>query len=134
MSQEEARGEWVALTQQDIEQLKALARKQVRSIRARVDRFASPEERCKVGRRLDPSTAEVFFIYAQVVDPYGDCDDLPAEAHCVGREWFAVDPVERIAVHARDIPDEIWTLLESKRREANAEGWRQVFSTGRRTS
>jgi hypothetical protein len=134
MSQEGARGVEVTLTQQEIEQVEALARERDRSIGACVDRFASPEERCKVGRRLDPSTAEVFFIYAQVVDPYGDCDDLPAEAHCVGREWFAVDPVERIAVHAEDIPDEIWILLEPKRREANAEGWREVFAAVRRTS
>jgi hypothetical protein len=68
------------------------------------------------------------------VDPYGDCDDLPAEADCVGREGFAVDPLGRIAVHAEDIPDEIWILLEAKRREANAEGWREVLSAVRRTS
>lgn len=34
--------------------------------------YARPDEREDVGRRIDPDTANVFFIYAQVIDPYGD--------------------------------------------------------------
>lgn len=35
-----------------------------------ITRYARPEEREDVGRRIDPSTAHVFFVYAQTMDPY----------------------------------------------------------------
>jgi hypothetical protein len=131
MNQGEARGTWITLTEGEMEHLAAVAREKAHWLDTQVNRFASRAERSVVGRRLNPSTAQVFFIYAQVVDPYGECDDLPPEADCVGREWFAMDPVERIAVHADDIPEETWILLDQKRRAANAEGWRKLLA-GRR--
>ena len=41
------------------------------------------------GRKIDPATAEVDWRYAQVLDPYGVCPDLPEECDCIGREYFA---------------------------------------------
>jgi hypothetical protein len=57
-------------------------------------RFAEPDEREHVGRRIDPETAHVFFVYAQTLDPYGDGPHLPPERQQVGREYFAIDPRE----------------------------------------
>ena len=34
--------------------------------------------RKEVGRHIDPDTAEVDWVYAQVLDPYGDARDLMA--------------------------------------------------------
>jgi hypothetical protein len=39
-----------------------------------------------VGRQIDPETAEVDWIYAQILDPYGDDPDLPEEYQQLGRE------------------------------------------------
>jgi hypothetical protein len=77
--------------------------------------------------RIDPVTAIVWFEYAQVLDPYGDEPDLPDEAFCVGREWFAADPDERFAVHFSDLPQATRDQLEEKRRAADREGWRALF-------
>jgi hypothetical protein len=79
------------------------------------------------GERIDPDTAEVFFIYAQVLDPYGDDLNLPEECYCVGREWFAADPIERLPVAFRDLPHSTEKRLEEKRRTADREGWRVIF-------
>ena len=89
-------------------------------------RYAQPHERTAVGERIEPATAEVWFNYAQVLDPYGELE-LPPEADCVGREWFAADPVERIAVHFYDLPDATLHALEDKRRAADREGWAEIF-------
>jgi hypothetical protein len=45
-----------------------------------------------VGRQIDPETAEVDWIYAQTLDPYGDHPDLPEEYQQLGREYFARSP------------------------------------------
>jgi hypothetical protein len=90
-------------------------------------RLARREERKAVGRRIDPATANVFFEYGQVVDPYGDDPDLPEEWWCVGRMFFAVDPAEGIAVWFGDLPDQTREALNDKRNAVNAEGWRRLL-------
>jgi hypothetical protein len=44
--------------------------------------------------KIDPETAEVFWTYAQTLDPYGVKDEweLPEEFHQVGREYFTRAP------------------------------------------
>ena len=48
--------------------------------------------RREVGRHIDPATAEVDWIYAQTLDPYGDNPNLPEECQQVGRAYFARAP------------------------------------------
>lgn len=49
-------------------------------------------ERKAAGLKIDPATAEVFWEYGQVLDPYGIIPDLPEEHQLVGREYFARAP------------------------------------------
>jgi hypothetical protein len=68
--------------------------------------------RKKAGRRIDPETAEVTWIYAQTLDPYGIEPDLPEECYCIGREYFARSPGSDIWVCFGDLPaatrDALW--------------------------
>jgi hypothetical protein len=93
-----------------------------------VTRFALPHEREQVARRINAVTATVFFVYAQTLDPYGDDPNLPPELHQVGREFFAVDPADGVAVLLYELPPEKQEALEGRRRTADAEGWRRVLS------
>jgi hypothetical protein len=54
--------------------------------------------RKEAGRRLDPKTAQVACWYAQMMDPYGVCPELPVELDYVGREDFARSPESEIWV------------------------------------
>jgi hypothetical protein len=90
-------------------------------------RYAEPAERAAVGARIHPATAEVWFEYGEVLDPYDELD-LEPEEHCVGRQWFAADPAEQIAVHFYDLPLATRDALEGKRRSADREGWAQILS------
>ena len=90
-------------------------------------RYAEPNERESVRRQIDPEKATVFFVYGQVLDPYGDDPDLPEEEWCVGRQYFAVDPRDGVAVVLWDLPETTREALEQKRRDADAEGWRQLL-------
>jgi hypothetical protein len=60
------------------------------------------------GRKINPETAEVDWIYADPSDPYGVLDEweLPEEWQCVGREYFARSPGSEIWVEFGDLPDE----------------------------
>jgi hypothetical protein len=51
-----------------------------------------------VGLQIDPETAEVEWIYAHTLDPYGDDPDLPEELQCVGREYFARSPGSNVGL------------------------------------
>jgi len=75
-------------------------------------------ERRAAGLRIDPARADVWFEYAQVLDPYGDDPNLPDEYYCVGREWFAANPDEKIRVHFSDLPATTRDQLEEKRQTA----------------
>jgi hypothetical protein len=85
--------------------------------------------RIDAGTRIDPATANVWFEYGQMVDPYGDAGLMPHdyEYSCIGRVWFAADPNERVAVEWGDLPIETADALEAKRREADAEGWLMIL-------
>jgi hypothetical protein len=90
-------------------------------------RLARPEEREAIGVRLDPATAHVFFLYSQTLDPYGDDPDLPEEMQQIGREYFACDPVDGIAVHFSDLPARTQRSLAEKRHTAYVEGWKRIL-------
>jgi hypothetical protein len=72
------------------------------------------EERLKI----DPSTAEVLWIYAQTLDPYGVCPELPDECQQVGREYFARALGGDVWVWFGDLPektrDALWKQHKSK--------------------
>ena len=90
-------------------------------------RFALPEERERLGRELDPAEANVFFDYAQTLDPYGDDPDLPEELQQIGREYFAVTP-DGIAVSFHDLPAKTVEALKEKQTQVDRKGW-EVITT-----
>src|SRR5262249_22725173 len=115
------------LSEDDVERAVRAARDS-RAIAAELSiRFARPDERVDVGRRIDPATAHVFLVNAQTLDPYGDDPDLPEEMEQIGRVYFAVDPNEGVAVAFYDLPDGTREALEDKRRSADREGWRRLL-------
>jgi hypothetical protein len=118
---------WIKIPDDVCERLARLALETQAIAGEQCTRFARPEERQQVGLRIDPATARVFFVYAQTLDPYGDYPDLPEELYQVGREYFAVDPTEGIAVLVSDLPEATQAALDYKRRLAERDGWRRVF-------
>jgi hypothetical protein len=68
--------------------------------------------------KIDPRTAEVFWCYAQTLDPYGVDPDLPEEYQQVGREYFARSPGNDVWVWFGDLPDGVrdalWERHKSK--------------------
>jgi hypothetical protein len=87
------------------------------------DEPAKADERRRAGAGIDPATADVWFEYGQVLDPYGELELLP-EHDCVGRQWFAADPVERIGVHFLDLPAATRDALQGGRQAADREAGR----------
>src|SRR5262249_43824208 len=67
--------------------------------------------------RIDPQTAEVEWIYADIGDPYG-VHNLPEEGLCVGRVYFARSPESDIWVCLDDLPeivrDALWDRHSAK--------------------
>jgi hypothetical protein len=96
------------------------------SILRRVQRYARPNERKETGLRLDPATAEVFFLYGETLDPYGE-EGVPAEYSCVGRVYFAFDPADGVAVWFGDLPEKTRDALELKRSKVDYDGWRMIL-------
>src|SRR5215831_20384050 len=70
--------------------------------------------RKEAGRHIDPATAEVFWTYAQTLDPYGIDPDLPEEYQQIGREYFARSPGSEIWVWFGDLPEATRTALWAK--------------------
>jgi hypothetical protein len=73
--------------------------------------------RMQAGARIDPHTARVWWHWGQVLDPYGEFDDLPPEVDCVGRNYFARSPEPgSVWVSFCDLPKEtldvLWQRLE----------------------
>jgi hypothetical protein len=68
--------------------------------------------------KIDPTTAEVEWTYAQTLDPYGVYPDLPEEHRQVGREYFARSPGSDIWVWFGDLPEAtkhaLWERHKSK--------------------
>ena len=74
--------------------------------------------RKEAGLNIDPETAEVEWIYAQTLDPYGVYPELPEECQQVGREYFARSPGSDVWVNFHDLPeatrDALWKKHGSK--------------------
>jgi hypothetical protein len=70
--------------------------------------------RKQAGLQIDPETAEVDWIFAQTLDPYGVDPDLPEECQQVGREYFARSPGSDIWVWFGDLPDATREALYKK--------------------
>ena len=45
--------------------------------------------RKEAGLKINPETAEVTWVFALTLDPYGVYSDLPEECQQIGREYFA---------------------------------------------
>ena len=58
--------------------------------------------------RLDPETAEYFWVYGYVLDPYGV---EPQEEDNLGRVYFARSPTDGIAVCFYDLPEKVCKRL-----------------------
>ena len=67
---------------------------------------------------IDPSTAEVTWMYAQVLDPYGVYPNVPEEYDCVGRSYFARRPGSNIWVEFGDLPETTRTRLCKRNKSA----------------
>jgi len=65
----------------------------------------------EAGRHIDPATAEVEWMYGQILDPYGIDPDLPEEYQQVGRMYFARSPSSDIWVWFGDLPAATRTAL-----------------------
>ena len=72
--------------------------------------------RKEAGRHIDPATAEVFWTYAQTLDPYGINPDLPEECQQIGREYFARSPGSEIWVWFGDLPGAVADRLREMHR------------------
>ncbi|QDM25230.1 hypothetical protein FNL55_03080 [Tardiphaga sp. vice352] len=70
--------------------------------------------RKEAGLNIDPQTAEVHWCYAQTLDPYGVCPQIPDELWQVGREYFARAPESDVWVEFGDLPDTTRTALWGK--------------------
>jgi len=76
--------------------------------------------RKRAALEIDPLTAEVMWMYAQTLDPYGVERNLPDEYKCLGREYFARNPGGDIWVSYQDLPGEAVTRLRASGRERRA--------------
>jgi hypothetical protein len=70
--------------------------------------------RKEAARQIDPETAEVEWMYAQTLDPYGVNPELPEERQQVGREYFARSPGSEVWVWFGDLPEKIRDALWEK--------------------
>lgn len=97
-------------------------------------RLTNPEqwivERKNAGLLIDPETAEVTWIYAQTLDPYGIYPDLPEECQQIGREYFARSPGSEVWVHFHDLPEATRRVLweKHKHRLAFPAGLEEILS------
>jgi hypothetical protein len=72
--------------------------------------------RKRAGRKIDPETAEVTWIYAYDFDPYGIEPELPEEYKWVSRNYFARSPRSDIWVWFGDLPIATAKALWEKRK------------------
>ena len=74
---------------------------------------------------IDPETAEVFWDYGQVLDPYG-VYHLADEEYCIGRNYFARSPGS-VWVSFHDLPeavrDRLWARMEAGDFKNDDLGW-----------
>lgn len=65
------------------------------------------------GRRINPDTAEVFWTYGQIADPYG-FGNLPPGYECLGPLHFARRPGSEIWVEFGDLPQATLDALRER--------------------
>jgi hypothetical protein len=113
----------VTLSEEQVDYYTKLVRDQWACISERVLRFATPEERVDAASRINPETALFFSTHVQILDPYGDIppEDFPDHCDDIGRETFAVDPDEGIAVWMPDLPEATLDALRSRECAADAD-------------
>jgi hypothetical protein len=74
--------------------------------------------RKKAATKINAKTAEVDWIYAQTMDPYGVIPNIPVEHQQVGREYLARAPGSDVWVWFGDLPrkvhDALWKKHKSK--------------------
>jgi hypothetical protein len=70
--------------------------------------------RKEAGLKIDPETAEVYWRYKYIVDPYGIYPDLTDEERCAGRVYFARSPDSDVWVAFYDLPEATRDALEQK--------------------
>jgi hypothetical protein len=76
--------------------------------------------RKEAGERIDPLTAEVMWVTAQTLDPYGIDPDLPEELWQIGAEFFARSPDSDIWVLSDDLPAATYTALRERDKQERA--------------
>jgi hypothetical protein len=64
-------------------------------------------------QNIDPNTAEIYWDWAEVLDPYGVLE-LAEENHCLERSYFARDPESDIWVSFYDLPQATLDGLQKK--------------------
>jgi hypothetical protein len=70
--------------------------------------------RKEAGLKIDPETAEVWWNWGQIMDPYGIHPNLPHELDQIGRLYFARSPGSDICVSFYDLPDDVCEALWKK--------------------
>jgi hypothetical protein len=75
--------------------------------------------RKETGPRIDPEVAEVASWHTYIIDPYGVCANLPEEAQCFGRQWFARSPRSDVWVFSEDLPPATQEALSEPNRRRN---------------
>jgi hypothetical protein len=81
-----------------------------------MDMKAWRKTRKEAGLLIDPESAEVDWVYAQTLDPYGIYPDLPEELQQIGREYFARSPGSDVWVCFDDLPDSTRKALWERHR------------------
>jgi hypothetical protein len=66
--------------------------------------------------RINPKTADVFYLHGQVGNPYGVLS-VPEEYELNGRCWFARAPCSDVWVSFDDLPDETLEALRARPEE-----------------
>jgi hypothetical protein len=116
----------VVLTDEELERAARLAARSARvAARVQFGRLSGGDdrglaqwlaERKAWALRINPQTAQIAWIYAHTLDPYGIEPELPAELQQVGREYFARDPHCDVWVSFHDLPDGVrealWNRIE----------------------
>jgi hypothetical protein len=75
--------------------------------------------RKEAARHINAETAEVFWEYGQIADPYGLYPEVAKEHDCIGRLYFARSPGSDIWVCFYDLPEAtvkaLWERMERER-------------------
>jgi hypothetical protein len=68
----------------------------------------------EAGRQVDPETAEVFWIWGPMLNPYGIYPYLPEVDGHVGALQFVRSPGSDVWVHSGDLPEATRNALRDK--------------------